>query len=78
MTDGAAQGGSDQAADRSELADVLAVATQAGLVLSDEDADRLIVAARRIRAMAAEVRQLASPGVEPSGPAVSPWPTRRR
>ncbi len=63
-------------ADALVLDDVLAVAARAGLVISDDDATRLIPGARRVRAMAAEVRLLAAPDVEPSGPAVAPWPAR--
>lgn len=78
MADRSDPGKGDPQADAAGLADVRDVATRAGLVINDEDAKRLVAASRRVRAMAAEVRRLSSPDVEPSGPAVTPWRARGR
>jgi hypothetical protein len=58
--------------------EILARAAQAGLTLSEEEANRLRPGVRRIRAMAAEVRVLVTKDVEPSPSQVSPLPASRR
>jgi hypothetical protein len=44
-----------------------------GLPLTDAEVRAQVVGVARLAAMAAEVRALIVPGVEPSGPAVGTW-----
>lgn len=60
------------------LDDVQAAAARAGMALDADEAGRLVPGFQRVRAMAAEVRELIDPGVQPGDPQVAPWPARAR
>lgn len=55
------------------LADLMRRATAIGLPLTEADARPVVAGVARLAAMAAEVRALLTPDIEPSGPVVEPW-----
>jgi len=68
----------DAPADEPTVAEILARAAEAGLALTEAEARELQTGVRRVRAMAAAVRGLIGPEVEPSGAQVRhPVPGRR-
>ena len=58
--------------------EILARAAEAGLPMTQDEADKLRVGVRRIRSMAEEVRALVTSDVEPLGSQVFPMPPESR